>query len=136
VTLGQRRDAFGYRIARLDWRWSEIDLHSIRRTRQIFASEFLAEGIAELADSDLDTLRGEGGQETPETAHHHLGTTRMHDDPRHGVVDRNCKLHDSSSVYVAGGSVFPTGGYANPTLTIVALAIRLADELKRSLTAR
>jgi choline dehydrogenase-like flavoprotein len=136
VTLGERRDAFGYRIARLDWRWSEIDLHSIRRARQIFASEFLAEGIGELVDTELDTFRGEGGQETPETAHHHLGTTRMHDDPRHGVVDRDCKLHDSSSVYVAGGSVFPTGGYANPTLTIVALAIRLADELKRSLITR
>jgi choline dehydrogenase-like flavoprotein len=58
----------------------------------------------------------------------------MHDDPRQGVVDRNCKLHEFSSVYVAGGSVFPTGGYANPTLTVVALAIRLADELKGTLT--
>ena len=68
---------------------------------------------------------------SPETAHHLLGTTRMHDLPRHGVVDRVCRVHGSSSVYVAGASVFPTGGYANPTLTVVALAIRLADELKR-----
>jgi choline dehydrogenase-like flavoprotein len=135
VTLGERRDLFGYRIARLDWRWSEIDLHSIRRARQIFASEFLAEGIGELAEPESDLFRGEGDQLTPETAHHHLGTTRMHDDPRQGVVNRDCKLHDSSSVYVAGGSVFPTGGNANPTLTVVALAIRLSDELKRRLTA-
>ena len=67
-------------------------------------------------------------------ADHHLGTTRMHDHPAHGVVDGNCRLHGVSSVYVAGGSVFPTGGYANPTLTVVALAIRLADELKRAIS--
>jgi choline dehydrogenase-like flavoprotein len=133
VTLGERRDIFGYRIAHLNWRWSESDLQSIRRVRKIFASEFLTEGIGELDESELDVLRGEGGQQTPETAHHHLGTTRMHDDPRWGVINRDCQLHDSSTVYVAGGSVFPTGGYANPTLTIVALALRLADELKRTL---
>jgi choline dehydrogenase-like flavoprotein len=136
VTLGEQRDAFGYRVARLDWHWSEIDLQSIRRTREILASEFLTEGIGELAEMDGDDIRGEAGNESPLTAHHHLGTTRMHNDPGQGVVDRDCKLHDASSVYVAGGSVFPTGGYANPTLTIVALAIRLADELKRTLTAR
>jgi choline dehydrogenase-like flavoprotein len=135
VTLGERRDVFGYQIARLDWRWSQIDLHSIGRARQIFASEFLTEGIGVLDETERGPLRGEGSQETPETAHHHLGTTRMHDDPRRGVVNRDCQLHDSSSVYVAGGSVFPTAGYANPTLTIVALAIRLADELKHTLTA-
>jgi choline dehydrogenase-like flavoprotein len=135
VTLGERRDIFGHRIARLDWRWSEIDLRSIRRSREIFASEFLAEGIGELGEAQNDPFPGEGDQVTPETAHHHLGTTRMHRDPRLGVVNLDCKLHDSSSVYVAGGSVFPTGGNANPTLTIVALAIRLADELKRTLPA-
>jgi choline dehydrogenase-like flavoprotein len=133
VTLSERRDAFGYRIARLDWRWSDIDLRSIRRARRIFASEFTAEGIGNLVETEGDVIRGEEGDQSPETAHHHLGTTRMHDDPRQGVVDRNCKLHEFSSVYVAGGSVFPTGGYANPTLTVVALAIRLADELKRTL---
>ena len=64
---------------------------------------------------------------------HHLGTTRMHDDPGHGVVDRNARVHATENLYVAGGSVFPTGGYANPTLTIVALAVRLAKHLKAML---
>ena len=65
--------------------------------------------------------------------YHHLGTTRMHVDPRHGVVEPSCRVHGVSDLYVTGGSVFPTSGAANPTLTIVALAMRLADELKRVL---
>jgi choline dehydrogenase-like flavoprotein len=61
---------------------------------------------------------------------HHLGTTRMHRDPSRGVVDENCRVHEMSNLYIAGGSVLPTGGYANPSLTIVALSLRLADHLR------
>ena len=61
---------------------------------------------------------------------HHLGTTRMHHDAAHGVVDENCRVHEMTNLYIAGGSVFPTGGYANPSLTIVALSLRLADHLR------
>jgi choline dehydrogenase-like flavoprotein len=128
VSLSERRDRLGYRIAHLDWRWSDIDLRSIGRARQLFASELQASGLGDLVELGDDVVP------RAETAHHHLGTTRMHDSPSKGVVDRDCRLHGSSSVYMAGGSVFPTGGYANPTLTIVALAIRLADELKRLLS--
>jgi choline dehydrogenase-like flavoprotein len=64
---------------------------------------------------------------------HHIGTTRMHSDPRQGVVDPNGNVHLVRNLYVAGSSVFPTGGHANPTLTIVALALRLADHLKKEL---
>ncbi|HEX5451187.1 MAG TPA: GMC family oxidoreductase, partial [Candidatus Limnocylindrales bacterium] len=61
---------------------------------------------------------------------HHMGTTRMADDPADGVVDRDLKVHGTDNLYVAGSSVFPTGiGYSNPTLTILALALRLADHL-------
>jgi choline dehydrogenase-like flavoprotein len=126
---------WGYPIARLDWRWSEIDLLGIRRVRQIFASELQTGGLGDLveAEKDIDPdVVGNG----PVTAHHHLGTTRMHDLPSHGVVDRDCRLQGSSLVYVAGGSVFPTCGGANPTLTVVALTIRLADRLKRAMSAR
>ena len=55
----------------------------------------------------------------------------MHDDSKRGVVDRNCRVHDISNLYIAGSSVFPTAGVANPTLTIVALALRLADHLEK-----
>jgi choline dehydrogenase-like flavoprotein len=59
----------------------------------------------------------------------------MHDDPRFGVVDRNCRVHGIVNLFIAGSSVFPTAGYANPTLTIVALSLRLADHLTRVLAA-
>ena len=62
---------------------------------------------------------------------HHLGTTRMADDPAQGVVDRDCLLRGTANLYVAGSSVFPTGACANPTFTIVALAHRLVDHLAR-----
>jgi len=65
---------------------------------------------------------------------HHLGTTRMAADPRAGVVDADCRVHGVANLYIAGSSVFPTGGCANPTLTIVALALRLADHLEAQLT--
>jgi choline dehydrogenase-like flavoprotein len=59
-----------------------------------------------------------------------MGTTRMHADPRQGVVDADCRVHGVGNLFVAGSSVFPTGGSANPTLTIIALALRLADHLQ------
>lgn len=62
-----------------------------------------------------------------------MGTTRMHVDPRQGVVDGDCRVHGIANLFIAGPSVFPTGGYANPSLTIVALALRLADRLKQLL---
>ena len=65
-----------------------------------------------------------------EAGKHHMGTTRMHVAPRHGVVDENSRVHGTSNLFIAGSSVFPSGGYANPTLTIVALAVRLGDYLK------
>jgi choline dehydrogenase-like flavoprotein len=60
---------------------------------------------------------------------HHMGTTRMAADPRDGVVDPNCRIHGLGNAFVAGSSVFPTYGWANPLLTIIALALRLADHL-------
>jgi len=69
----------------------------------------------------------------PEDIHggyHHMGTTRMNNDPKKGVVDENCKVHGIENLYIAGSSVLPTVGYANPTLTIAALSLRLADYVK------
>ena len=64
---------------------------------------------------------------------HHLGTTRMSADPQQGVVDRECRVHGLENLYVAGSSVFPTGGWAFPTFTIVALSLRLAEHLRARL---
>ena len=64
---------------------------------------------------------------------HYMGTTRMHKDPRHGVVDENCRVHGIENLYVAGGSVFPTTGATMVTVNIVAMAVRLADHLRNKL---
>lgn len=125
VTLTADRDALGNRMPRLHWRWDEASLDSVRRAQRVLA--------AALARTGLGTLRIELDGERPNLVfpglHHHMGTTRMHADPARGVVDANCRVHGVGNLFVAGCSVFPTGGYINPTLTIVALAIRLADHL-------
>jgi choline dehydrogenase-like flavoprotein len=127
VTLSKERDAFGQSRIQLDWRLSGLDIHSIRRAQEIIDEELRAAGLGRLEielDDDTPPPHLHGGW-------HHMGTTRMHADPRQGVVDADCKLHGVSNLYIAGPSVFPTGGCANPVLTIVALALRLADHLKR-----
>ena len=112
-------------------RLCDLDLASIRRTQDLFDEEL---GLAHLGvvEDKLGTERPPG---VVHGLHHHIGTTRMHGDPKQGVVDENCKLHSVDNVFVAGSSVFPTSGWTNPTLTIVALAIRLADHLKTVLRA-
>ena len=128
VRLGDSRDAFGRPLPRLDWRLSERDVRSVQRAFGLLgrALERSGQGRIELDFPDTpDCWRAAcaGGK-------HHMGTTRMHDLPAQGVVDANCRVHGTANLYVAGSSVFPTGGYANPTLTIVALTIRLADHLR------
>ena len=82
----------------------------------------------------VQILFDEEGSEWPDDlagGFHHMGTTRMHDDPKQGVVDADCRVHGISNLYVAGSSVFPTGGSSNPTMMIVTLALRLAEHLKQ-----
>ena len=92
---------------------------------------FLDTGVAAVAYDD-DTLN-EKVRSAIAVGGHHIGTARMSDDPREGVVDSQCRTHDVENLYIAGSAVFPTSGSANPTLTIVALAIRIADHLKTTL---
>jgi choline dehydrogenase-like flavoprotein len=126
VQLSTDCDSFGYRRLVVEWRHSDSDRLSIKRAMQIFAEEFKRAG--------LGTMKFEFDHGMPAlwspSIHHPMGTTRMHDSPTQGVVDRNCQVHGVSNLFVASSSVFPTGGYANPTLTILALSLRLADHLK------
>ncbi|HUI06227.1 MAG TPA: GMC family oxidoreductase [Verrucomicrobiae bacterium] len=127
VTLSSERDRFGQPRARLDWRVTEFDLLSSRRADHILGEE--------LQRSGLGQVYSERNGEIPSDLHggyHHMGTTRMHLDPKQGVVDADCRLHGVDNLFIAGPSVFPTGGYANPVLTIVALSMRLADHLKQA----
>ena len=130
VTLSPAKDALNRPRARLQWRVSEHDLSSMGRTMRIFDAAFRRAGVGRLELSFPDTP--DGWRSVLEGGKHHMGTTRMHADPRHGVVDPDGRVHGTPNLYVTGSSVFPSGGYANPTLTIVALAIRLADHLRQT----
>jgi len=126
VTLGQTKDALGQNCARLDWRLSPIDIRSIVRAQEILDEELRNAGLGHL---EIE-LKGETPPPDLHGGWHQMGTTRMHNDPKKGVVDSNSRVHGVSNLYIAGPSVFPTGGCANPVLTIVALTLRLADHLK------
>lgn len=129
VTLDDTRDSLGLPRVRLDWRLSEIDKRTARHACRLVGEELARLGLARMrVDSWL--MADDGSWNDLGVRYHHIGTTRMSDDPKQGVVDCNCRVHGIANLYVAGSSVFPTAGNANPTLTIVALALRLADHLK------
>ena len=134
VRLGDERDPLGLRRVILDWRLSETDRRTAAVMIQAIAEEFGRLGIGRVQVAEW--LREESGWD-PYLAgnNHHLGTTRMANDPRDGVVDRNQRVHGCPNLFVAGSSVFVTGGFANPTLSIVSLTLRLADHLKAQLAA-
>jgi choline dehydrogenase-like flavoprotein len=126
VMLGGRRDRLGVPSTVLDWRLADDDWASIRRTVEILGDCLRDAGVGQV----VSTVDRHSPRPAVYGNWHHLGTTRMHVDPTRGVVDENCRVHGVPNLYVSGGSVFPTGGYANPTLTITALALRLADHLR------
>ncbi len=138
VRLGAERDRLGLRQAALDWRLSELDLRTMRTAARAFAARLAEQdvGRARLRDWVLaDPIDWPDTTEDEVGGKHHMGTTRMADDPRRGVVDRNCRVHGIDNLYVGGSSVFATGGQANPTYTVVQLALRLGDHLGRTLRA-
>jgi GMC oxidoreductase len=138
VTLGSRRDRFGYRRAILRWGVLEQDWDSVVRTVTLVASglenHYGARTILQIRPDMPWPWDPAGPADGPDATwgNHHLGTTRMADDPAEGVVDRDCRVHGTANLYVAGSSVFPTGSCANPTFMIVALAHRLAEHLSAS----
>jgi len=127
VSLSTQHDALDLAKIKLNWRLTEQDRLSFYTHLQSLALEFGALGIGRLRERVAD--RSDWPQPVGGGSHH-MGTTRMSDNPLHGVVDRNCKVHAINNLYVAGSSVFPTSGVSNPTLTLVALTLRLADHLK------
>ena len=132
IRLSSERDALGMRRAILDWQLTDLDRHTFERCRTLLAGEVGRLGIGRLRDwpVGVDPTREGGG--FLHGGHHHMGTTRMHADPRRGVVGPDAQVHGVADLYVAGGSVFPTSGFANPTLTLIALSVRLADMLKET----
>jgi choline dehydrogenase-like flavoprotein len=127
LDLSDRTDRFGVPQLRIDWRIDSREKESLCRLHRLIQQKLALQNAGSL-ESALDSLAdawpvaGDSG--------HHLGTTRMHHSPKCGVTDPDGRVHSVRNLYVSGSSVFPTSGHANPTLTIVALAIRLAEHLK------
>ena len=129
VTLTDERDRLGRRRVRIEWRIADADVENMRRVTDLFDRTVRQAGVGHLERAFPDAPAA--WRQALEGGKHHMGTTRMHRAPRHGVVDENSRVHGTSNLFATGSSVFPSGGYANPTLTIVALAVRLGDHLRR-----
>ena len=118
---------------------SAQDKHSIRAFTLAIGGELRRLGLGDVRLSEW--VRDEGLElpydrtvsNNPIGGYHHMGTTRMAADPRHGVVDGDCRVHGYRNLYITGSSTFATAGWANPTFTIVALALRLGEHLERKL---
>jgi len=134
VTLGTGVDALGMRRIRVDWRYCRADIESLAATLDLIAAEMARTGAGRLAyqretlEEDLLRYGAYGG--------HHIGTARMGTDRRTSVIDADCKLHTVDNLYVAGSAAFPTSSQANPTLTLIALSLRLGAHLGTRLQPR
>ena len=138
VVLSEKHDALGNRRADLDWRLSELDKHTAGVFAEVFDGEMRRMGQAGVTPSEW--LREPGTAwpvdptvgNHPIAGYHHIGGTRLGADPSASVVDADCRVHGYANLHVAGSSTFATAGWANPTLTLVAMAIRLAERLTRA----
>ncbi|MBW0269638.1 hypothetical protein ATM97_00465 [Nocardia sp. MH4] len=132
VRLSERTDPVGMPLPQVDWRIDAREDATVRRAAALLVAEFARLG---LPAPELVPAARPGSTEPLALADraHPSGTTRMSADPRHGVVDRQCRVHGVDNLYIAGSSVFPTNGHVNPTLTVLALAVRLADTLRARL---
>ena len=135
ITLSQDRDALGQPRAELNWQFTTLDKHTLQVLARTLDSELRAQRLGTFTaepwvlESDtrwpVDATVGNH----PIAGYHHIGTTRMSADAQQGVVDGNCRVHGYSNLFITGSSVFTTSGWANPTMTILALGFRLADHL-------
>lgn len=131
VRLGRERDALGLPRIELDWRLTALDKQSVRRAHELMAQTVARSGLGRMKL----TLTRDVTDWPPQVngGRHHMGTTRMHTDPRQGVCDAHGFVHGVENLMVAGSSLFPTSGAANPTWTLVALALRAAERLQADL---
>jgi choline dehydrogenase-like flavoprotein len=133
ILLSDKFDALGVPRTNVRWKLTDLTLHTMRKFAATLRQQFTQAGIGEI---ELEPWLLEDSPEWIShinDQYHHIGTTRMNDSPRAGVVDPNCQVHGLPNLFIASSSVFPTCGHSNPTLTIIALCMRLADRLKQLL---
>jgi choline dehydrogenase-like flavoprotein len=134
VSITTQRDELGLPRLLVDWCYTQGDVQTVRKAVQLFAQDIAQSGIGVFEydphsiELEMSRYGAYGG--------HHLGTARMGADRRTSVVNSDCRIHAVRNLYVAGGAVFPTSSQANPTLTIVALALRLASHLRAAAEGR
>jgi choline dehydrogenase-like flavoprotein len=126
VTLMRATDALGLPRLAIDFRYTDADADPLIRTHECFAQWLEKTGLGRLIWSVPDEQRREHILAQCYDGHHQIGTTRMSASPVTGIVDSNCRVHGSANLFIAGSSVFPTSGEANPTLTALALGLRTA----------
>jgi choline dehydrogenase-like flavoprotein len=142
IMLSDKKDALGLPQLKLDWRLSALDIHSVESLVDLVGAEFRRLDLGEVIKADWLSAPERAWRSDPLiSAHpiggyHHMGTTRMADNPRHGVTDGFGQVHGVDNLYVAGSSLFPTSGWANPTLTLAALALRTADRIAERVEGR
>jgi len=135
VTLDQAVDATGMRRIRLDWRLGSQDVESVAALVETFAAQARTQGLGDvtpaawLQDPAREWVFDDLISDHPIGGYHHMGTTRMADDPKHGVTDGFGRVHGFDNLFIAGSSLFPTCGWANPTLTVLALTLRTAEHI-------
>jgi len=132
LTLDTPLDSFGQRRIKLDWQLNNTDWHTATTALNTVAQEFGRINVGRVRVP----LEGDKPNWPPliTSSNHHMGGARMATDPKRGTVNAHCRVHSVSNLYIAGSAVFPTCGYANPTLTIVALSLKLADHLQEVLS--
>jgi choline dehydrogenase-like flavoprotein len=128
VVLDREKDALGMNRVKLAWKTSPDDIATMRRAMTAVGEALGRSGLGRLKIEFEEGATSWGPSQG--WGCHHMGTTRMHDQATRGVVDRDCRVHGVSNLFIAGSSVFPTSGAANPTLTLIALSLRLADHLR------
>jgi len=137
VTLDTEKDELGMPRAMLHWELTPLEKRSIRKIYELIGQQCGISGKGRVRL--MEYLQDENDNSWPEFTGggwHHMGTTRMSDDPKQGVVDANCKVHGIDNLYMAGSSCYVTAGAPNPTLTLVALTLRLSDHLKQRIGSK
>jgi choline dehydrogenase-like flavoprotein len=126
VTLTDEIDALGCPRAKIHYEFSKDDIASVKRVQEILGEALTETGLGtyDPPKESAEVIRQQTG------IHHMMGTTRMSEDPKEGVVDRDCRIHGFRNIFIAGSATFATGSYANPTLTNIALSLRISEKVQ------
>ena len=132
IKLSEHRDALGMPKAVVQWQWGEPERQAFAAYRQLFQSQWQAWNFGDIHWNE-SFEPGSGWERNVSDIYHLMGGTRMAADPGGGVVDARLRVHGIDNLFVASCSVFPTGGSSNPTLTLMQLTLRLAQQLRTQL---